>query len=569
MAIRTLASYSDPNAQVNSLRNFGAVMAALAGSWRNRQDKQQERDLQQIRYLLGMAQQEPELAADPKFYGDVTSRYGKTFPEVAPLLDVLKSRGAVFQQAKVAGEKFLSAQGQMQQAHDALQQQISVSPDTLENGAPNLDKAILTGQLAQLGEPASFATRALRQLSPEERSGATLYQKLGGYQMPRQFDPYKDMTPEGKTLFAGETGALDPGSPAYLAAQYQSRLKLSPVTVLEMAQKQEDERARAKAAMDLEAQRFTDAQQGRRETFDFAKKRLGLQDKLERGRMGLGVTNFEQKYDYTHPNGPPDPTKVTFKDIVQGVAQAQQDYDARLKQALLGAPKGKAAEIKAAFFQQYGSRPAPIPPAHAKNLALRAEGAGQGDPDATQQALSGMVSNYQALRAAGKSPTEALQAAQPGAPALTPPPAPSPGMSAPPKPAATGSSWMPHVDWGTGNITFGQPAAPAAGPGRTSAPPQGAPQPSAAPINPAQSLVNATADTLVSHGAGYAQKVLASHFGIQGAQADQLLQAAQAVASQRQLASQQASIGAATDSGPNSSPPQDEPDNASEPDEPE
>lgn len=565
MALRTLGSYSaDPNAQVNSLRNFGLVMASLTQSWRDRQDKQQQRDLQQIRYLLGLAQQEPELASNPKFYADVTKRYSKNFPEVAPLLDTLKSRGAVLEQAKSAGTKFLQMQGEMQQVHDALQQQLATSEDTLPNGAPNLDKAILRGQLMQIGDPASFSTRAMQRLSPQERSGAALYQKMGGYQMPHELDPYKDFTPSGKTLFAGQTGALDPNSPTYRAAEYQAGLKLSPVKALEIVKKEEEERAKAKASMDLEDARFRHGQQGRRETAADAAQRLLLSDKLSRGRMQLGVDTYEQKFDYAHPDGPADPNRVTYKDIVQGVSAAQQDYDARLRQALQGAPKGQAGQIKAAFFQQYGSRPSPIPPSHAKVLALRAESAGADDPEAAQQALSGMVSNYQALRAAGKSQVDALHAAQPGAPALTPPPAPAPGMSAAPKPAAgpglmdTISSWFhsaaplnPAGLAGAAGGVVPHPSGPGAAPAPQipsrqpgSVPPQSGAQAPAVPQGQPsmQALLGATADTLRSHGPDYARQILATHYGIQGAQADQLLHAAQIAASQRSLASQPSAI---------------------------
>lgn len=585
MAIRNLTTYnSDPNYQVDQLTNFSRLMAALGNSWHQRQDRQQTRDLTQIRYLLGLAQQEPDLAANPQFYSDVTKRYSKNFPEVQPLLDTLKNRGAVLTQAKAAGQKYLDLQGQMQQAHDGLQQQLSVSDDTLPNGSPNLDKAILRGQLMQLGDPASYPQRAMQQLTPEERSAATLYQKTGGYQLPKQFDPFRDMTPEQKTLYAGQTGLLGQDSPALQAAQYTAGLKMSPKAILESAMKDEAERAKAKASMDLEDKRFQDEQTGRQQTYGFATKRLTLQDQLERGRMGLGVSDFQEKYDYTHPDGPPDPSKVTYKEILQGVQQAQSDYGTRLKQATIGAPKGQVAAIRAQFVAQNGPRPAPIPPAHAQVIALRAEEAGGGDPEASQQTLGDMVSNYQSLRAAGKSATDALHAAQPGVPVIAPPTPPPAAPQTPP--ASTGSSWMPHVDWKTGSISFGShPSAPPApatgaqpGPGAPPAPPQAGPQGPGAPPPPGQQgapappvparmpgiapsqggqvpatsgspaldgLVNATADTVRTHGIDFAKQILQQR-GIQGPVADQILQAAQVAASRKALVAKQQSISAQT-----------------------
>jgi hypothetical protein len=558
--VSTLATYDPTGGMwgVDAWANFGKALAAIAANRRAEQDKQEQRDLAQVRYLTAAAQADPELASNPDFYRQVTSRYGKNFPEVGPILETLKNRGQLLDTAKATHVRYLKAQGDLEQAHQALSAQLQETPDTLADGAPNIDKHVLMGQLQQIGDPATFPQRALSQFTPEERSQIALTTKMFGDSMPTSLDPYKQFTPEGKELYAVQTGGIDPNSPVGQAIQSRAGLKLSPVKAIEMAQQKELEQAKIKAASDLEAARAQHASQARAETDAFARGRLRLNDTLTRGRMDYGVDTAERKYDYTHPQS--DPGQVSYKDIVAGVAAAGKAWDNQLKASLSKVPQGaSAAKIRADFVAQYGARPAPITPGDAMVLALRAQQAGAGDPTAAQTAVSHMVSNYQAARAAGKSPADALATAQPGVPPIAQKPLPVPGMSAPQKPAAApsaygGGSLLPGVQEG-GDLTLAPVAEKAVGmpvtdiSGGGTKPGSRPGTPGVAPMNP-MLLVATTASQLLSHGEASVRQDLDQHLGIRGPQADDLIQRATALANKRRLAVQQQSIGAATGTEP-------------------
>lgn len=566
--ISTLATYDPTGGMwgVDAWANFGRALAAIAANRRAAQDKQQQRDLQQVNYLVGLAQKDPELANNTAFYHQVTDRYGQSFPEVGPIMDTLRNRGQILDTAKATHVRYLQAQGQMQQAHDALSSQLDATPDTLPNGAPNVDKHVLLGQMLQLGDPATFPQKALSQFTPEERSQISLTTKMFGDSMPTALDPYKQFTPEGKERYAVQTGAIDPNSLVGKAAQIKAGLMVSPVRQIEMDRADELERAKRKAAMEEIDARYAAAHKGRVESDTMARGRLKLENTYRLGQIDYGVDAAERKYDYSHPAA--DPGQVSYKDIVAGVKGAQAAWDAQSRASLAKVPQGaSAAKIKADFVAQYGPRPQDITPGDAMVLALRAQQAGAGDPTAAQTAVSHMVSNYQAARAAGKSASDALATAQPGVPPIAAQPLPVPGMSAPQKPAGDGAPWYSGILGALGGAAnavghmTGQlgaqptPAPPPAGtPGPAAPPPSAAaPAPQAAPAMDAalSRFVGPAAQDLAVHGeAAVRQKLQADH-GITGPALEQVMAAAQAAVSQRRLVAQKAAIDAATgtDSG--------------------
>lgn len=391
----------DPYYRQRQLEKFGQVGQMFVGLAQERKQREEERRQQELARVLRMIDQYPEVVDRPEGR-DLAER----FPEVAPILDVVRNRNRIGQGLEQSGQQWLTRADQIAQQRAAMaaapQQPLAgISP--LAN-APEM--AASPPQPLQPGQPpADMAlVDAARTMSPAERARAEVWAKARGLTFPKLhepevFDPWQDLPQKNRAVLAGELGQLPPDT--VRSARVGANI---------------EEGAREKVRRDLDVARGERADRAA----GISERALDLRDRaldLQESRPAGGK---EPK---------PASQKVELKNHARDLAEAAQadresSWQSRLqlmgyevedeKEGTYKGPDGKKYTRAQILRQNKGLRP-PDPPqeshldliAAAVNRRLLAR---QIDAEAAAVAVERAIAKYMALLDEGKTPQQAYRA---------------------------------------------------------------------------------------------------------------------------------------------------------------
>lgn len=202
----------DPYYRQRQLEKFGQVGQMFVGLAQERRQREEQRRQAELARVLRMIDQYPEVVDRPEGE-DLATR----FPEIAPILGVVKNRNRTAQNMEKAGQGWLTRAEQIDQQRAAM----AAAPQNPLAGisplaaAPGL--AANPPAPAQTGQPSAdlALVEAARTMSPAERVQAETWAKARGLQFPKLhqpevFDPWQDLPQKNRAVLAGELGQLPP-----------------------------------------------------------------------------------------------------------------------------------------------------------------------------------------------------------------------------------------------------------------------------------------------------------------------------------------------------------------------
>lgn len=258
----------DPYYKQRQLEKFGQIGQMFVGLAQERRQREEQRRQAELARVLKMIDQYPEVVDRPEGE-DLAER----FPELAPILGVVKNRNRTAQNMEQAGQGWLTRAEQIDQQRAAM----AASPQSPLAGisplanAPEL--AANPPAPAQPGQPSAdlALVEAARTMSPAERVQAETWAKARGLQFPKLhqpevFDPWRDLPQKNRAVLAGELNQIPPDTArsARVGANLEEGAREKVRRDLDVARGQRAERAAAISERGLDLRdRSLDLQESR------------------------------------------------------------------------------------------------------------------------------------------------------------------------------------------------------------------------------------------------------------------------------------------------------------------
>lgn len=204
----------DPYYKQRQLEKFGQIGQMFVGLAQERRQREEQRRQAELARVLTMIDQYPEVVDRPEGE-DLAER----FPELAPILGVVKNRNRTAQNMEQAGQGWITRAEQINQQREAM---AAAPQNPLAGISPLAAAPALAANPpapAQPGQPTAdlALVEAARTMSPAQRAQAEVWAKARGLEFPKLhqpeiFDPWQDLPQKNRAVLAGELGQLPPNT---------------------------------------------------------------------------------------------------------------------------------------------------------------------------------------------------------------------------------------------------------------------------------------------------------------------------------------------------------------------
>lgn len=404
-----------PGWQAAKAANLANALRGAFSAAQERREREQQREAEEIKTFLTMAQQEPALATS--MGDDFKRRYGRDYPMLGPMVDILRDRQAERGRINSAGDRFLAEQGRLEQQYATQRAAFDAMPDSLTVevpvptpwGAmstpvdvPNLDKQAAGQRLGQI-DPGAIPMMAAHALSPADRARARMASQARGYELPTEFDPFEDLSAEGKAILAAQRGLLTGDAAEW--ARTEGGLQTSRAKLQEQTYGTSEREAKVEDEIEVE-----------REKDRLMREREEQEDRLTRGRMGYGE-QIQTRLIAQRPRRGGGGESVHLWELAAEESEAAvEEWDRGLKEAVeeAGSVTSDRAAAKRSYVEDNGSRPAKLTEAASRQLERQIRAwldAGELDDAEVETATAAIVAEVTRLTSRGMSVSEAIRKA--------------------------------------------------------------------------------------------------------------------------------------------------------------
>jgi hypothetical protein len=409
-----LATYSaDPDYRQQKAIGLAQAIGGAMASHRARREQEEARERDEITRFYQHALADSELAAAQ---GDwFVAKYGKKYPQLAPMVNLLKNRGGEASAIRDAGKRFLSTQQQIEEKYRRDREALAGMPDEVAvdvpipsltgSGAPmgsltlplpNAEKAVRGAQLSRV-QPWAFQHLAAQAMSPLDRQRARIAK---AYTLD-EFDAFGDDVPvEQRVLFADALDWLGAGSDMALAGKVKNQLQQSPATLQDQEYKTGERKAEETASLELEREK-SKLIAGRDEASD-----ARAMERIER----KAALNPQQRGGSGRGGGRGKAEAPLWRLALDDSANRVKEWQDGLNATLTGLPKAPRAGLKETqaditrmrigakndYLRESGGRPAALSTANAERIA-RKVAAMDLDADDAQLETAKMVEEFTKL----------------------------------------------------------------------------------------------------------------------------------------------------------------------------
>lgn len=328
--------------QLEQLRDVGLMFVQMSSQ---RKEEEQRKRQAEMSRALEMLQRYPEVVDQPA--GEDLAR---RFPELAPIVSVVRDRAKLLGQVNKAGESWLAGADQRAQEHQkSLARKMALAAPHSPFAPPNLNALGSLMQESQV-HPDTFLQSSFDSLAPSERDAATIWAKgRDGITPPkpqynRRPDPMRDLPQAQRALRI-------PGTPDQeRAARVQANLEPG-ARELEQRAREEAKDRRAAVAAEISDRGL-----------DLRERGLDLRQKESAGK-GTGYAESRKLLS------------ETLGAVSGRLTNQQKAWDAELKGAqkqARGTAAKEAAQIK--LVERLGPRPEAPPkplPGHLNRLTRK------------------------------------------------------------------------------------------------------------------------------------------------------------------------------------------------------
>lgn len=195
--------WENPSSGPNAIRRTGEMFVPLVLERRQREHQKRQAEMERA---LEMLQRYPEVVDRPE-----GAKLAEQFPELAPIVSVVRNRTRNLGAMEQAGTSWLSGADALQQEHQqSLQRKAMLAMPTSPFGAPNLKAASAALQETQV-HPDTFLQRSAERMSPSQRMAAGVWAKERGAPFPEPYFPtLEDLPQNQRALEMAKRGDIDP-----------------------------------------------------------------------------------------------------------------------------------------------------------------------------------------------------------------------------------------------------------------------------------------------------------------------------------------------------------------------
>lgn len=326
---------------LDQIRDLGMMYVNLSMRKKAEQEKRRQQELERAYQQLGKY---PEVVDTP--YGNSLA---ERFPELAPVVSVLRNRSQILGEIDQAGKTWMSGADQKYQEHQqSLARQMALSAPVSPYAPPNLNALGSLMRESQV-HPDTFLQESAEALTPSQRVAANIWGKERGLKVPepqymRRPDPMRDLPQQQRALRI-------PGTPEQeRAARIQANLEPGAREAEQRAREEAKDR-RAKVAAEISNRGL-----------DLRERGMDLRERESTDR-GTGYKESRKLLS------------ETLSTVSERLANQQKAWDAELKEAQRDARGTKAkSAAQIALVERLGPRPEAPPkplPGHLNRLTRK------------------------------------------------------------------------------------------------------------------------------------------------------------------------------------------------------
>lgn len=327
--------------QLEQLRDVGMMFVQMSSQRKQEEERKRQAEMSRA---LEMLKRYPEVVDQPA--GEDLAR---RFPELAPIVAVVRDRSKLLGQVNQAGEAWISGADQRAQEHQkSLARKMALAAPHSPFAPPNLSALGSLMEESQV-HPDTFLQESAESLTPSQRVAANIWGKERGLKVPepqytRRPDPMRDLPQQQRALRI-------PGTPDQKrAARIQANLEPG-ARELEQRTREEAKNRRAAVAAEI-------AERG----LDLRERGLDLREKSSSG-AGAGYKESRKLLS------------DTLGTVSERLVNQQKAWDAELKEAQKGLSGNLAKDAaKQVLTERLGPRPEAPPkllPGHLNRLTRK------------------------------------------------------------------------------------------------------------------------------------------------------------------------------------------------------
>lgn len=185
------------NRQLEQLRDVGMMFVQMSSQKKAEEERKRQAEMSRV---LEMLNRYPEVVDQP-----AGQDLARKFPELAPIVQVVRDRTKILGQVNQAGESWLGGADELAKEHqEKLKRQAFLAMPTSPFAPPNLNAV---GSLIQESQvhPDTFLQESAESLSPSERIAANIWGRERGLKVPqpqytRRPDPMRDLPQQQRAL---------------------------------------------------------------------------------------------------------------------------------------------------------------------------------------------------------------------------------------------------------------------------------------------------------------------------------------------------------------------------------